>query len=81
MAHVARRSNTAMVGRPRVPCGVQYRAPYHGVPIMAVRYGDYRPVRAARRCCVESRRAWNGYRWVRRPIEVCRTGARPGYRY
>lgn len=41
----------------------------------------YRPVRTARRCWVEPRRVWNGYRWVRRPIEVCRTVRRPGYRW
>ncbi|WP_134497193.1 hypothetical protein [Microvirga pakistanensis] len=41
----------------------------------------YRPVRTVRRCWVERRRVWNGYRWVRRPIEVCRTVRRPGYRW
>ncbi|MCG7392372.1 hypothetical protein MHY87_05580 [Microvirga sp. ACRRW] len=41
----------------------------------------YRPVRAVRRCWVEPRRVWNGYTWVRRGVEVCRTGPRPGYRY
>jgi len=41
----------------------------------------YRPVRVVRRCWVERQRVWNGYRWVRRPIEVCRTVRRPGYRW
>ena len=27
----------------------------------------YRP-----RCWTESRRVWNGYRWIRRPVRVCR---------
>jgi hypothetical protein len=36
----------------------------------------------ARRCWTEPRRVWNGYRWVHRPIEVCRTVRRgPGYRW
>ncbi|SCY89753.1 hypothetical protein [Microvirga guangxiensis] len=41
----------------------------------------YRPVPVARRCWVEPRRVWNGYRWVRRGVEVCRTVRRPGYRW
>jgi len=41
----------------------------------------YRPYRAVRRCWVERRRVWNGYRWVRRPVEVCRVVRRPGYRW
>jgi hypothetical protein len=69
-------------GRPAPVVRVQYgrpsygRRPYYGRP-----YGAYRPVRTARRCWVEPRRVWNGYRWVRRPIEVCRTVRRPGYRW
>ena len=55
---------------------VQYGRPNYGRP-----YRAYRPVRTARRCWVEPRRVWNGYRWVRRPIEVCRTVRRPGYRW
>lgn len=38
----------------------------------------YRPVRVVRRCWVERQRVWNGYRWVRRPVEVCRMVRRPG---
>lgn len=54
-----------------------YRGPRYGYrPAPA-----YRPVRTVRRCWVEPRRVWNGYRWVRRPIEVCRTAGRPGYRW
>jgi hypothetical protein len=69
-------------GRPAPVVRVQYgrpnygRRPYYGRP-----YRAYRPVRTARRCWVEPRRVWNGYRWVRRPIEVCRTVRRPGYRW
>jgi hypothetical protein len=44
-------------------------------------YRAYRPARAVRRCWVEPRRVWNGYRWVRRGVEVCRTVRRPGYRW
>ncbi|WP_414474998.1 hypothetical protein [Microvirga sp. M2] len=54
----------------------EYRRPHyrgHG-------YG-YRPTQVVRRCWVEPRRVWNGYRWVRRPIEVCRTARGPGYRW
>ena len=58
-----------------------YGRPYYGRPAYGRPYGAYRPVRTARRCWVEPRRVWNGYRWVRRPIEVCRTVGRPGYRY
>lgn len=38
----------------------------------------YRPARVVRRCWVEPRRVWNGYRWVRRGVEVCRMVRRPG---
>lgn len=41
----------------------------------------YRPLRVARRCWFEPRRVWNGFRWVRRPVQVCRTVRRPGYRW
>ncbi len=34
--------------------------PHYGRPV-------YRP-----RCWTESRRVWNGYRWIRRPVRVCR---------
>lgn len=34
--------------------------PYYGRPV-------YRP-----RCFVTDRRVWNGYRWVIRPVRVCR---------
>jgi hypothetical protein len=33
-------------------------------------YGPGRPY--VRRCWTESRRVWNGYRWVRRAVRVCR---------
>lgn len=33
-------------------------------------YGPGRP--HVRRCWTESRRVWNGYRWVRRSVRVCR---------
>lgn len=57
-------------GRPHYRGGPRYYRP-----------GYYRPVRTVRRCWVEPRRVWNGYRWVRRPIEVCRMVRRPGYRW
>ena len=44
-------------------------------------YPAYRPARAVRRCWTEPRTVWNGYRYVRRPVEVCRTVARPGPRW
>jgi hypothetical protein len=62
---------------------VQYHRPYYGYPRVYRPYPAYRPYRAygptrvVRRCFVEPRRVWNGYRWVRRPIEVCRTVRRP----
>lgn len=62
------------------PVTVQYGRPYR-YDRYGPRYRPYRPARAARRCWTESRRVWNGYRWVRRPIEVCRTVRRPGYRW
>lgn len=69
-------------GRPAPAVRVQYGSPYYGRrPYYGRPYGAYRPIRTARRCWVEPRRVWNGYRWVRRPIEVCRTVGRPGYRY
>jgi len=63
-------------GPPAPVVRVQYGRPYYGRPY----YGRprYAPPRAVRRCWVESRRVWNGYRWVRRPIEVCRMVRRPG---
>lgn len=36
------------------------RPPYYGRPI-------YRP-----RCFFTDRRVWNGYRWVIRPVRICR---------
>jgi hypothetical protein len=60
---------------------VQYGRPYYGRRYYGRPYRAYRPVRTVRRCWVEPRRIWNGYRWVRRPIEVCRTVRRPGYRW
>ncbi len=41
----------------------------------------YRPVRVARRCWAEPRRVWNGYRWVHRSVQVCRTVRGPGPRW
>src|SRR5829696_8122516 len=67
---------TVQYGRPSYG-----RRPYFGRPYYGRPYGAYRPVRTARRCWVEPRRVWNGYRWVRRPIEVCRSVGRPGYRW
>jgi hypothetical protein len=65
-------------GRPRPVVRVQYGRPYYGRPYYGRPYRAYRPVRTVRRCWVEPRRVWNGYRWLRRPIEVCRTVRRPG---
>jgi hypothetical protein len=78
-------------GRPgyyRAPA-VEYRAgpivvrqEYRRYPRRAYRpYPAYRPARVVRRCWAEPRRVWNGYRYVRRSVEVCRTVRRPGYRY
>jgi hypothetical protein len=36
------------------------------------RHGYYRPVFAAPRCFVRMERAWNGWRWIRQPVRVCR---------
>lgn len=44
-------------------------------------YPAYRPARAVRRCWSEPRTVWNGYRYVRRPVEVCRTVRRGGPRW
>jgi hypothetical protein len=56
----------------------EYRRPhrrhYRPAPV-------YRPARAVRRCWVEPRRIWNGYRYVHRSVEVCRAGPRPGPRW
>jgi hypothetical protein len=62
---------------------VDYHRPRRAYrPYQAYRpYPAYRPVRTVRRCWVEPRRVWNGYRWTRRPVEVCRTVRRPSYRY
>lgn len=68
-------------GRPRPAVRVQYGRPYYGRPYYGRPYRAYRPVRTVRRCWVEPRRVWNGYRWARRPVEVCRTVRRPGYRW
>jgi hypothetical protein len=56
---------------------VQYRRPYgyyHPYrPYPAYRpYGYYRPGPVVRRCWVRPERVWNGYRWVQRPVRVCR---------
>lgn len=63
--------------RPRPVISVQVGRPYRDYRP----YRAYRPVRAVRRCWVERRRVWTNYGWVRRPVEVCRTVRRPGYRY
>jgi len=60
---------------------VQYGRPYYGRPYYGRPYRGYRRPPVARRCWVERQRVWNGYRWVRRPVEVCRTVRRPGYRW
>jgi hypothetical protein len=36
------------------------------------RHGYYRPAFAAPRCFVRMERAWNGWRWIRQPVRVCR---------
>jgi hypothetical protein len=60
----------------------EYGRPHYGYRRRVYRPAPiYRPVRVVRRCWVEPRRIWNGYRWIRRPIEVCRTVRRPGYGY
>ncbi|WP_230530659.1 hypothetical protein [Microvirga roseola] len=59
---------------------VQYHRPYRGYrPHRA--YRPYRPFRTVQRCWIQPQRIWNGYRWVRRPVEVCRTVRRPVYRF
>lgn len=54
-----------------------YRGYYHGPVVRrgyyARPYYGYHPARVVRRCWFERRAVWNGYRWIRRPIEVCRT--------
>jgi hypothetical protein len=54
---------------------VQYHRPYRDYrPYPAYRrpYGYYRPAPMIQRCWVRPQRVWNGYRWVRRPVRVCR---------
>lgn len=47
----------------------QYRR-WRGPP---PRYGYYgRPYRPVARCWVRPERVWNGYRWVSRPVRICR---------
>ena len=59
---------------PRPAVRVQYGRPYYATSLSwTVPMPVYRPVRTVRRCWVEPRRVWNGYGWVRRPVEVCRT--------
>ena len=65
-------------GGPGPAVRVQYGRPYYGRRYYDRPYRGYRPAPVARRCWVEPRRVWNGYRWVRRPVEVCRTVRRPG---
>lgn len=53
-------------GPPRGPYRRWHRPP-------PPRYGYYgRPYRPAVRCWVRPERVWNGYRWVSRPVRVCR---------
>lgn len=66
---------TVQYGPPR------YGRPYYGRPYYGRPYRGYRAAPVARRCWVERQRVWNGYRWVRRPVEVCRVVRRPGYRW
>lgn len=35
-------------------------------------YRPYRPAYAAPYCFTRNRQVWNGYRWVWRPVRVCR---------
>jgi hypothetical protein len=54
--------------------GRPHRRVYRPAPV-------YRPARAVRRCWAEPRRVWNGYRYVHRSVQVCRTVRGPGYRW
>lgn len=60
---------------------VEVRQDYHRRPHYRGHGYGYRPTRVVRRCWVEPRRVWNGYRWVHRPVQVCGTARRPGYRW
>ncbi|HZH51432.1 MAG TPA: hypothetical protein VEZ16_06065 [Microvirga sp.] len=53
----------------------EYRRPYRGYRYGYRPYRPYyaRPVYAGRRCFVRpGRPVWNGFRWVRPPVRVCR---------
>jgi hypothetical protein len=67
--------------RPRPVVRVEYRSPRRAYRAYPAYRPAYRPVRKVQRCFVRPQRVWNGYRWVRRPVEVCRTVRRSGYRY
>lgn len=47
--------------------GLVQQAWHRGRPHYGPGRPHYRP-----RCWTESRRVWNGYRWIRRPVRVCR---------
>ncbi|MCB8820300.1 hypothetical protein [Microvirga rosea] len=54
-------------GPPRGPYGRWHRPP------PPPRYGYYgRPYRPVARCWTRPERFWNGYRWVVRPVRICR---------
>ncbi|WP_210497228.1 hypothetical protein [Microvirga antarctica] len=36
------------------------------------RHGYYRPAFVGPPCFVRMERAWNGWRWVQRPVRICR---------
>jgi hypothetical protein len=53
----------------------EYRRPYREVrrgygPPPA--YGFYRPAYVAPRCVLRPQSVWNGYRWIRQSVRVCR---------
>ena len=69
-------SVTIQVGSPRYRAYNPYRPVYRPAyrPYRAYRpYTTYyRPVYVAPRCFTRTRQIWNGYRWVWRPVRVCR---------
>ncbi|MGO4574031.1 hypothetical protein [Microvirga sp. 2TAF3] len=51
---------------------IEYRGPYRGPRYHGYRPHGYRPAYVAPRCFVRPQRVWNGYRWVQRPVRICR---------
>jgi hypothetical protein len=47
----------------------EYRRPHREV---RRGYRGYRPAYVAPRCVVRPQSVWNGYRWIRRSVRVCR---------